>query len=324
MLATIQAAVARGRRGSGGRANGAARRRGTQPWRADGRAGQQRRDPVAALPRPGRGRSADVRSVDASLARAFIRGCEAAFAAVAKPVEGTILTVARDVARGRSGRAQRRCGAGAACSRRPSVRRLPPSPAPRSCCPSCDRPVSSMRAGKGLELMLRGALGPAGEPLPADSRSLSDIALPTWTRSRPRVMGTRRCSSSCLARAAPGRGADPRPASISWANRCSSPATTVRSRVHIHNERPDRGLRLRPVLGSLSTINVENLDRQATDVRARGKGERGPIDPLRRRPALRRVRPSLRLRRARVGRACSAHSERLPSFRRPGCESVGR
>ena len=32
------------------------------------------------------------------LARAFERGCQAAFAAVAHPVEGTILTVARDVA----------------------------------------------------------------------------------------------------------------------------------------------------------------------------------------------------------------------------------
>ena len=40
-------------------------------------------------------------------------------------------------------------------------------------------------------------------------------------------------------------------------------------KIHVHNERPDEVLAYGLSLGTLSRINVENLDRQATQVRDR-------------------------------------------------------
>jgi DAK2 domain fusion protein YloV len=114
----------------------------------------------------------------AELAEALRQGCKAAFAAVAKPVEGTILTVARDVAEA-AGRAADRNGGleavldAATTAAAASVARTPELLA-------ILRQAGVVDAGgKGLELLLTGALASLrGEELPESSSVPQDIALP--------------------------------------------------------------------------------------------------------------------------------------------------
>jgi uncharacterized protein len=210
--------------------------------------------------------------VDGSiLARAFIRGCETAYSAVANPVDGTILTVARDVARvaqrGLDGNAgleqvlQMAVGEAAA-----SVLRTP------DLLPVLRQAGVVDAGGRGLELMLRGALASlTGEHLPTDIESVRDLVLPTWDALEAEGYGY-----ETVFVILPRDGTRLDVAQIRTRLDQLGESVLVAGderavKVHVHNDRPDEVFAYGLSLGTLSMINVENLDRQATDVRARAK-----------------------------------------------------
>jgi DAK2 domain fusion protein YloV len=210
--------------------------------------------------------------VDGSvLARAFVRGCDTAYSAVANPVDGTILTVARDVARV----AQRAIDTNAGLEQ---VLQMAVGEAAASVLRTPDllpvlRQAGVVDAGgRGLELMLRGALGSlTGETISAADLDTSDIPLPTWDALEAEGYGY-----ETVFVVLPRNGTRLDVAQIR--NRLDQLGESVlvagderAVKVHIHNERPDEVFAYGLSLGTLSRINVENLDRQATDVRARAK-----------------------------------------------------
>jgi len=205
------------------------------------------------------------------LARAFIRGCETAYSAVANPVDGTILTVARDIARvaekaleGNAGLEQvLTMAVGEAAA---SVLRTP------DLLPVLRHAGVVDAGGRGLELMLRGALASVtGEHIPTQDESVHDIPLPTWDALEAEGLGY-----ETVFVILPRGGTRLNVAQIR--DRLDQLGESVlvagderAVKVHIHNERPDEVFAYGLSLGTLSRINVENLDRQATDVRARAK-----------------------------------------------------
>ncbi len=205
----------------------------------------------------------------AEMAEALRQGCKAAFAAVVKPVEGTILTVARDVAEaaGRAADNHARLEGvleAAASAASASVERTPQLLA-------ILRQAGVVDAGgKGLELLLIGALASVrGEPLPEASLVPQDIALPLLDALEEEGFGY-----ETVFVVTPVEGAKLDVAQIR--RRLDQIGQSVlvagdyhAAKIHIHNERPDRVIAYGLSLGTLSRINVENLDRQATQVRDR-------------------------------------------------------
>jgi uncharacterized protein len=205
------------------------------------------------------------------LASAFVRGCDAAFSAVAHPVEGTILTVARDVADA-SGKF--------ATSEAPlaTVLRVAVEAAAASVVRTPDllpvlRDAGVVDAGgRGLELLLRGALASiTGEHLPQGTKLLDDLALPTWDSIEAEGFGY----ETVFVVLPPDGG---RLDVTQIRTRLGQLGESVlvagderAAKIHVHNERPDEVIAYGLTLGSLSNIVIENLDRQATDMRARAK-----------------------------------------------------
>src|SRR4051794_20329145 len=205
------------------------------------------------------------------LAGAFVRGCDAAFSAVAHPVEGTILTVARDVADA-SGKL--------ASSEVPlaTVLRVAVEAAAASVMRTPDllpvlRDAGVVDAGgRGLELLLRGALASiTGDHLPQGTKLVDDLALPTWDSIEAEGFGY----ETVFVVLPPDKG---RLDITQIRTRLGQLGESVlvagderAAKVHVHNERPDEVIAYGLTLGSLSNIVIENLDRQATDVRARAK-----------------------------------------------------
>lgn len=211
------------------------------------------------------------RVTGAVFVEAFKRGCTTAFAAVAHPVEGTMLTVSRDVAD--------------ACERAPRgdgsiehVLRI----AVDEAAASVQRTPSLLAVlreagvvdagGRGIELLLRGALASIhGDHLPHGLKLTADIALPTWDALEAQGYGY-----ETVFVILPPEGA-----------RLDVPAIRARLdkmaesvlvagddravKIHVHNERPDEVIGYGLTLGTLSRITIENLDRQATDVRERAR-----------------------------------------------------
>lgn len=203
------------------------------------------------------------------LAEALRQGCRAAFAAVAKPVEGTILTVARDVAEA-AGRAADLDGRledvleAAATAASASVERSPDLLA-------ILRQAGVVDAGgKGLELLLLGALASVrGEELADSSLAPLDIALPALDALENEGFGY-----ETVFVVTPVDGGRLDVPQISRRLQQIGESVLVAgdhraAKIHIHNERPDRVIAYGLSLGTLSRINVENLDRQATQVRDR-------------------------------------------------------
>jgi len=203
------------------------------------------------------------------LAEAMKQGCTAAFAAVAKPVEGTILTVARDAAEA-AGKAAKRNGAleavleAAAVAATASVERTPELLA-------ILRQAGVVDAGgKGLELILQGALASVrGEALPDRNLPPEDIALPSLDSIEEEGFGY-----ETVFFVTPPQGERLDVPQIRRKLEQLGQSVLVAgdhraAKIHIHNERPDRVISFGLSLGNLSRINVENLDRQATQVRDR-------------------------------------------------------
>jgi DAK2 domain fusion protein YloV len=207
----------------------------------------------------------------AILAQAFIRGCETAYSAVANPVDGTILTVARDIAAvaqqaldGNAGLEQvLHLAVGEAAA---SVLRTP------DLLPVLRHAGVVDAGGRGLELMLRGALASiTGEHIPQVLPGAHDIPLPTWDALEAEGYGY-----ETVFVILPRDGTHLDVAQIRGRLDQIGESVLVAGddravKIHVHNERPDEVFAYGLSLGTLSGINVENLDRQATDVRARAK-----------------------------------------------------
>jgi DAK2 domain fusion protein YloV len=224
------------------------------------------------------------------LAHALGRGAELAYAAVGKPVEGTILTVIREAAAAAKAAAEHDDdietvlgatvnAAEAAVARTPSL------------LPILREAGVVDSGGQGLYRLFQGALlylvgrAPAG-------------AVATRLRSGARP-------SALVAHADEGFGYEtmlllqPRPGSILDPDAIRHDLESIGEsvvvvgdgkavKVHVHSDRPDAVLELALRLGSLSRISVENLDQQARDVRERRATEftgDGPLPGAGRSPA---------------------------------------
>ncbi|MBI2782401.1 MAG: DAK2 domain-containing protein [Chloroflexi bacterium] len=216
------------------------------------------------------------------LANALDQGTKAAYGAVAKPVEGTILTVIREASAAAVVTAERERtidavmkstvdAAQAAVARTPSL--LP-----------ILREAGVVDAGgQGLFRMMEGALalltGDVTAPaprLPAAAgvaaaghagRSPAHEGAAAGAGMRDEGFGF---ETMFLAQAAPGKTLDVDGIRAHYESIGESVLVAGDPRaikVHIHNERPDLVLAYALGLGTLSKISVENLDQQASDVR---------------------------------------------------------
>jgi uncharacterized protein len=198
-----------------------------------------------------------------ALARALEAGCAAAISAVAKPVEGTILTVARDAAEAaaRAARDEHRLEPvllAAVEAAAASVERTPTLLAVLRAAEVVDA------GGRGLELVLRGALAHArGESLSAPAGLPHHVVFPAFEALEEDGYGY-----ETVFVVTPEDGA--RLDVLSIRNRLEELGESVlvaggerAAKIHVHNERPDEVIAYGLSLGSLSRIVVENLDRQA-------------------------------------------------------------
>jgi len=213
------------------------------------------------------------------LANALDSGTKAAYGAVAKPVEGTILTVVREA----SGAAVK------AAEREPDLDRV-----------LAETVVAAQKAvektpsllqilkeagvvdsgGQGLYRLFEGAhryvRGEAHErstavaPRPGLSRPASAATAPAATASPDGEAGAFGFETMFLARARPGESLDVA-AIRSYVDSIGESVLVAGDRnavkVHVHNERPDLVLQYALGLGELSKISVENLDQQVEGVR---------------------------------------------------------
>ena len=205
------------------------------------------------------------------LAHALGRGAELAYAAVGKPVEGTILTVIREAAAAAKAAAEHDDdieavlgatvnAAEAAVARTPSL------------LPILREAGVVDSGGQGLYRLFQGAL------------------LHLVGRSPAGAVGARRRSgakpSALVAHADEGFGYEtmlllqPRPGATLDPDAIRRELESIGEsvvvvgdgkavKIHVHSERPDVVLEHALALGSLSRISVENLDQQARDVRER-------------------------------------------------------
>jgi DAK2 domain fusion protein YloV len=203
------------------------------------------------------------------LAEAIRQGCNAAFGAVTQPVEGTILTVARDAAgaaliAAETGGTLDAVLAASVVAAAESVERTPELLAVLRRAGVVDA------GGKGLELLLRGALASVrGEHLPVVSRLPHDIPLPAFEALEADGYGY---ETVYMLTPNDGASLDVGHVRIRLDEMGESVLVAGDQRalkIHIHNDRPDQVIAFGLSLGALSRISVENLDRQATDVRQR-------------------------------------------------------
>ena len=198
------------------------------------------------------------------LAYGLRRGSETAYAAIARPVEGTILTVIRETADAAVEAAERTPSleavlAAAVEAARRSVSRTP------TLLPILREAGVVDSGGQGLFRLLEGALG----AMRGDTVAVSITARPgraslvTHTESDGwgyETMFLISADGPALDLQVMRRELEVMGDSVLVAGDASA------AKVHIHNDRPDRIIAYGLTLGRLSRITVENLDDQALDV----------------------------------------------------------
>ena len=204
------------------------------------------------------------------LASAFESGRDAAYSAVAQPVEGTILTVATDAsaAAARAARADASLAAvlsAAVEAAAESVKRTP------TLLPLLAHAGVVDAGGRGLELLLRGARAfVEGKALPVVA-AIYDVRLPDFDALEEEGFGYETVylvtpsDGQRLAIEDIRRQLDELGESVLVAG------DERAVKVHVHNARPDEVIAYGLTLGALSRITVENLDRQASEVRQAGE-----------------------------------------------------
>jgi DAK2 domain fusion protein YloV len=205
------------------------------------------------------------------LAHALSRGAELAYAAVGKPVEGTILTVIREAAVAATVAAEHDDAieavlgatvraAEAAVARTPSL------------LPILREAGVVDSGGQGLYRLFQGALLHLAGRSPAGSvgaRLRAGAKPSTLVAHSDEGFGY---ETMLLIQPQPGASLDPD--TIRRAFETIGESVVVVGdgkavKIHVHNEHPDQVLAHALTLGSLSRISVENLDHQALEVRER-------------------------------------------------------
>jgi uncharacterized protein len=204
-----------------------------------------------------------------ALAEALEQGWKASVAAVAHPVEGTMLTVSREAAQAATAAAVN--GArledvleAAASAAKDAVLRTP-----EQLRVLADAGVVDA-GGRGVELLLRGALGfVRGEAIPTAPHDV--LAFPSFAVDEEIGYGY---ETVYLLQPHEGQDLDPDDIRSRLDGMGESVLVAGDERavkIHIHNERPDEVLAFGLSLGSLSEITLENLDRQAREMRLQGR-----------------------------------------------------
>lgn len=201
------------------------------------------------------------------LAEALDQGYRAAFAAVAHPVEGTILTVARDAAEAAARAATLDGGlagvlSAAAAESSASVKRT------QALLPILEQAGVVDAGGRGLEVILLGALASLrGEAVPVTVTG-DGFAFPSFETEADEF------GYETVFVVAPHDGTHLAPAEIRRRLDELGESVLVAGneravKVHVHNTRPDEVIAYGLSLGTLSRIVVDNLDRQARNLRGR-------------------------------------------------------
>jgi DAK2 domain fusion protein YloV len=216
------------------------------------------------------------------LAHALSQGAKAAYGAVAKPVEGTILTVIRESAAAAVAAAERDADLEAVLAvtvdaAEKSVARTPSLLAILREAGVVDS------GGQGLYRLFQGALlhlvgrAPAVAPVAGARRTAAKVS--TLVAHADEGFGY---ETMFLLQADGARSLDVDAIRIHLETIGESVLVAGDARalkVHVHNERPDLVIGYGLTLGSLSRISVENLDNQARDVRETRAAEfTGSID----------------------------------------------
>jgi uncharacterized protein len=219
------------------------------------------------------------------LAHALGRGAELAYAAVGKPVEGTILTVIREAAAAAKAAAEHDDdietvlgatvnAAEAAVARTPS---LLPILREAGVVDSGGQGLFRLFQGALLHLVGRSAAGAVGARLRSGAKPSALVAHSDEGFGYETML---------LLQPRPGASLDPdaiRRELESIGESVVVVGDGKAVKIHVHSERPDVILEHALALGSLSRISVENLDQQARDLREEraseftGAGPAGPI-----------------------------------------------
>ena len=214
------------------------------------------------------------------LANALDSGTKAAYGAVAKPVEGTILTVIREASDAAVKTAEREPDLEKVllATVRAAEKAVAKTPSLLAILKEAGVVDSG---GQGLLRLFEGAQryvhGGATAHVPSSAAASTVPAAPPRTPILPAAAATGSREDGAfgyetmfLARARPGETLDVAAIrdhmdSIGESVLVAGDASAVK--VHVHNERPDLVLGYAIGLGDLSKISVENLDQQALDVR---------------------------------------------------------
>jgi uncharacterized protein len=215
------------------------------------------------------------RADGADLRHALRRGAERAYAAVSHPVEGTILTVAREAAEAANGIADAHVETvlvTAVDGAQQSVARTP------SLLPILREAGVVDSGGHGLYLLMRGLLLDLVDDEPTDALGLALAApnLEALVQMPGHDENGYGYETMFVVRA------DSRPLDVNAMRaHLSSIGESVMvagdarlANVHVHNEHPDQVIAYGLTLGTLSKISVENLDLQAAG-RAQGEDRAG-------------------------------------------------
>ena len=201
------------------------------------------------------------------LGHSLAQGSRAAYGAVAKPVEGTILTVIREAADAAVAAAERENDLEAvlAATVEAAERAVARTP---SLLPILREAGVVDSGGQGVLRLFQGALQHLRGQVPTAARGVAPVARPSAlvahgdegfgyeTMFLLQAEGTGRLDLDAI------RG---HLESIGESVLVAGDARAVK--VHVHNERPDQVIGYGLSLGNLSRISVENLDNQARDVR---------------------------------------------------------
>ena len=202
------------------------------------------------------------------LAHALDQGARAAYAAVAKPVEGTILTVVREAAAAAVVAAERNGDVETVLASTVDAAEKAVAKTPSLLAILREAGVVDA-GGQGIYRLFQGGLRHVVGESPAG------VARTRAAAAKPSALVARAddgfgYETMFLVQAAPGGGLDPDAVrrhleSIGESVLVAGDARALK--VHVHSERPDEVIAYGLSVGSLSRISVENLDNQARDVR---------------------------------------------------------
>jgi DAK2 domain fusion protein YloV len=203
------------------------------------------------------------------LANALQQGAKTAYGAVAKPVEGTILTVIREASEAAVATAEQSNDIEVVLAATVEAAEKAVAKTP-SLLPILREAGVVDSGGQGLFRLFQGALlhlrGHAPEKAPASAGRSAAAAGSTLAARIDEGFGY---ETMFLLQAHPGKPLDvdairDHLESIGESVLVAGDARALK--VHVHNERPDEVIGFGLGLGSLSRISVENLDNQARDV----------------------------------------------------------